>query len=139
MDTVYYTAGSSTEESPVVEEESPPSSEKTYVSSSRSIGNNNAAVINKAGPKVQVVIHPDCPIGCYTTSENAFPRNPDSQQPRECGVVTISRDVAGEAAKLETKAVKNRILLCWLTLTIPLFLYLKFKFWDLVPSTPHNV
>lgn len=137
MDSTYYTAGSSAEGIPVAEEGSSPLSEKTYVSS-RSISSNTAAVISTTGPKVQVIIHPDYPIGCYTTSENAFPPNPDNRQPREGGVVRVNRDVAGEAAKLETKAVKNRILLCWLTLTIPLFLYLKFKFWDLVPASPHN-
>lgn len=131
MNSTYYTARSPTTECSVVEEGSS-LSEKTYVSS-HPITSNTAAIVSSRGPKLQVIIHPECPIGCYTTSESALPL--DSRQPREDGVVTINKDVAGEAAKLETKAVKNRILLCWLTLTIPLFLYLKFKFWDLVPSS----
>ncbi|VVT54587.1 uncharacterized protein SAPINGB_P004150 [Magnusiomyces paraingens] len=43
--------------------------------------------------------------------------------------IVVNDDIAADMAARETLAVKNRIILCSLTLTIPIFLYLRFTFW----------
>lgn len=43
--------------------------------------------------------------------------------------LTINRDISRHISECEMLAVKNRIILCGLTLTIPVFLYLRFAFW----------
>lgn len=56
------------------------------------------------------------PIGCYL---------------EYCaGQIVTNREICVNTADRESRAVRNRILLCWLTLTIPLILYLKFVYWD---------
>lgn len=44
--------------------------------------------------------------------------------------IVVDKTVALRYAALETTAVKNRIILIGLTLTIPLFLYLRFTIWN---------
>lgn len=109
----------------------PSSSSGTYVSSKT--GNPE---INSSS-KIQLNIHPHCPIGCYPRTDGVseeVEQNQTQTGKEMNGLVTVNKDIAGETAKSEVKAVKNRILLCWLTLTIPLFLYLKFKFWDTITT-----
>lgn len=43
--------------------------------------------------------------------------------------ITVNDSISHAVADRETLAVKNRIILCGLTLTIPVFLYLRFAFW----------
>jgi hypothetical protein len=65
--------------------------------------------------KVQLKMY-NTPIGCYLES---------------CpGQIVTDKEISVIAADRESRAVRNRILLCWLTLTIPLILYLKFTYWD---------
>lgn len=44
--------------------------------------------------------------------------------------IAINESIALDVSARETLAVKNRIILCSLTLTIPIFLYLRFTFWN---------
>lgn len=44
--------------------------------------------------------------------------------------IYMDNSIALKLAEKETLAVKNRIILCGLTLTIPLFLYLRFTIWN---------
>lgn len=46
------------------------------------------------------------------------------------GQIMVRSDIARSWAKMEMQAIKNRIVLCGLTLTIPLFMYLKLVFWS---------
>lgn len=46
------------------------------------------------------------------------------------GRVVVDNMISLKCAELESIAVKNRIILCGLTLTIPLFLYLRFTIWN---------
>lgn len=60
------------------------------------------------------------------------------QSPPELSKVTVTQShqqlfsnaICIQLAQSENRAIRNRILLCWLTLTIPLLLYLKLRFWD---------
>lgn len=45
-------------------------------------------------------------------------------------VIQVDNTVALNCAEQETTAIKNRMVLCGLTLTIPLFLYLRFTIWS---------
>ena len=75
----------------------------------------------KVIPKTELYIHSECPIGCYAQSDSKSVTS---------GKIQVNSDVAIESASSETKAIRHRMPLCWLTLSIPLFLYLKFTFWD---------
>jgi hypothetical protein len=88
-------------------------------------GNNSSCetIISSTNPsqrlcfkhKVQLKMY-NTPIGCYLES---------------CpGQIVTDKEISVIAADRESRAVRNRILLCWLTLTIPLILYLKFTYWD---------
>lgn len=52
-----------------------------------------------------------------------------ADQPGISGI-HMDNSIALNFAEKETVAVKNRIILCGLTLTIPLFLYLRFTIWN---------
>lgn len=66
------------------------------------------------GDKVRIV-HCNSPFGSYLEDTNG---------------ITVRTDIARNWAKMEMTAIKNRIVLSGLTLTIPLFMYLKVVFWS---------
>ncbi|RDW24322.1 hypothetical protein B0I71DRAFT_134496 [Yarrowia lipolytica] len=60
------------------------------------------------------IVHSNSPFGSYLDDTNG---------------ITVRTDIARSWAKMEMTAIKNRIVLSGLTLTIPLFMYLKLIFW----------
>lgn len=60
-------------------------------------------------------VHCNSPFGSYLEDTNG---------------ITVRTDIARNWAKMEMTAIKNRIVLSGLTLTIPLFMYLKVVFWS---------
>ncbi|KAG5355291.1 hypothetical protein CJU90_4325 [Yarrowia sp. C11] len=61
------------------------------------------------------IVHCNSPFGSYLEDTNG---------------IAVRTDIARNWAKMEMTAIKNRIVLSGLTLTIPLFMYLKLVFWS---------
>lgn len=98
-------------------------------------GPESSAAPGTSGSSPSLFLSPDL-LSSYTPSSvHTHPRSgqdyPDHLVLEEClSTIEVDHTIALDCARLETTALKNRMVLCGLTLTIPLFLYLRFTIWS---------